>query len=800
MVGSHVNITEWHERESSLREQEQRLQYAMLGSGDGIWDWNIASGHVYYSPRWLEMVGLDPDRTDLNDYTAWESRIHPDDRDATVAKLQKELLNGSGAYSREFRMRHAEGHWVWILTRGRVVERDIAGKPLRAVGAHSDITERKNLELALAESETRHRQLFYQNKAVELLIDPADGRVMDANQAALEFYGYSREQLQSMRIDQINTLTPQEVAEEMSAARSEERTHFFFRHRLANGEERDVEVHSGPIHTEQGDLLYSIVHDITDRRRAERSLQENRSKLAASHQRLQTILDGIDGIVLVASLRTHEVLFVNLHGRSMTPAGEPCWRLYGDSLEAAKSAGFQSNALVASRSAVTLYRNAFNQRWYAARVSVITWVDGGPARLEAATDVTMQQEMMESLRAAKLEAEAASREKSRFLAAMSHDIRTPMNAVLGMSEMLSEGELNAEQRGYVRTINHAGETLLALINDILDLSKIEAGQLQLEPEPFNLKQLASATCDILAVRAERKGLMLEQSYCDDADALFLGDAQRLRQILLNLLGNAIKFTRSGGVRLEVEHAEDAESIFHFRVIDDGPGVPLDQQEAIFEPFAQAHAKDEAGMGGSGLGLSICRHLTDMMDGHLWVVSDGQSGSVFHLALPLPHAQMHAGEQTPKIPSELVNPGRAASWSASAEALLTVLITDDSEDNRFLIRSFLKHTPHRLLEATNGEQAIQRYAEERPDVVLMDVQMPGMDGYAAATQIRELEARNEWPAARIIGLTAHAMREVQERMIQAGCDMCLTKPIRKLRLLEAITPQQTQSQPRPGGQI
>ncbi|MBF0423363.1 MAG: CHASE domain-containing protein [Magnetococcales bacterium] len=552
-----------------------------------------------------------------------------------------------------------------------------------------------------------------------------------------------------------------------------------------------------------------------------------------------------------------------------------------------------------------------------------TVVEGGMI-LSMGMDITDLKATELSLVQAKREAEAANLAKSEFLATMSHEIRTPMNAIVGMAEVLEETPLTQEQREYVAIFRRAGDNLLELINDILDLSKVEAGRLELDRVPFSLKDLLRRIMDIMIHRARERELVLNLEVDDETPDWLTGDPKRLRQVLINLIGNAIKFTHEGSVSIRVEKDRGSQEpgALRFSVADTGIGIAADKVEGIFESFTQADTSTTREYGGTGLGLAITRKLVHLMRGDIDVTSEVGKGSVFCFTaiLDLPDEQLpmpiHAGDgghrdlvgkrvlvveeqadhrlllmrmvegfgasvvavETPELalaavgeqdrlgtPVDVVllqpptdetdilesvrrlrhetrRPDLAAvvvsSYQLSGdlararqyniglllrpvkgEALLEVLgsvlesrvetpvvspsvsevkmkdlvdsgerrvlLVDDSDDNILLIRTFLKKTPCVISVAHNGVEAVAAVKENRFDLVLMDVQMPVMDGYTATRLIREWERENQRQPVPIVALTAHAFAENERQSMEAGCSAHLTKPISKPRLLEAV---------------
>jgi len=629
------------------------------------------------------------------------------------------------------------------------------------------VTELSYQHTALRQSEERFRSLFHQHSAVFLLVDAETGAIVDANQSATRYYGYSTDELCRMDIDNINMMGVEKHAELCKRIAGGETGQFTVPHRLKNGDIRTVTVHSTPVELSGKIVLFSIINDVTAQHESEQLLVSREAMFSSIFDNL-----GVGITVLTPDLRIRSLnpvmrgWFPDLDtstkplcymGFNTPPKDTPCpWcpvllTLDDGQPHVATTATPTPGGIRNYKVVSTPVRDSKGE---------ITAV------IEVVEDVTEQVSYEEVMRNARVAAEGANRAKSEFLANMSHEIRTPMNGIIGMTQLLCMTDLTDEQQEYLGHIETSGRNLLTLINDILDLSKIESGRVELEHEEFSLEHAITEVITSQRQLIDSKGLDVGLTILPDVPPVVLGDELRFKQIILNLLGNAIKFTSRGGVLVSVSVLSRVEhtSAVRISVADTGIGMNPDQVRKVFNAFTQGDSSTTRKYGGTGLGLAISSKLVEMMGGSIHVESTPEQGSEFSVTIPFVTGS--------HLPEPITVACEMDQWNGS---YYSILVAEDNAINQKFIRTILNKMGHSVSCCDNGEQAVDSWRNGRFDCILMDVQMPVMSGEEALQQIRK-EEMAKGGSIPIIALTAHALKGDREYFLRNGFNGYLAKPL------------------------
>ncbi|MBI3244793.1 MAG: PAS domain S-box protein [Chloroflexi bacterium] len=785
------DITQRKRAEEALREAE--LKYRTLVEQMPAIIYIVEFGEVnrttYISPQVEKILGFTPEEW-LTDQKLWLKQIHPDDRDHVLANVRQNDAE-QRSLDLEYRVFTRDGRAVWIRNRASLALGE-AGKPKSSIGVMQDITGRKKVEEALRESEASYRGLF-DSVAEAVYIQDWNGRFLDVNQGAVEMYGYPREFFIGKTPEFLSAPgknDPERIIELFKRAFAGEPQLFEFWGRRRNGEAfpKEVRLYKGSYFGQE--VLIALAQDITERKQAEVQLRQ--LSRAVEQSPVSIVITDKEGNIEYVNSRFTEVTgYTSEEAIGQNPrilkadhAPEADYKQLWDTITAGgewrgefcnKKKGGELFWELASVSPIKNEQGRITH--YLAVKENITERKKTEAAL-AIVNADLERALLNANELA-VAAQSANRAKSEFLANMSHEIRTPLTAVLGLTELALASELTAEQRAWLGQVYTSGRALLELINNILDLSKIEADRLELDKVEFELPALIQQATTTLAARAAAKQLDFNYSLGVDTPRVLVGDPVRLRQVLLNLLDNAIKFTERGEVslRTRVEARTADEVTLRFTVRDTGIGIPEDKQAIIFEPFTQADGHIARQFGGTGLGLTISQRLVEEFGGLLWVESRAGEGSTFHFtalfALPAWPGQPEAVE---KAPVEEAGPIK--------EYPLNILLVEDNPANQIVLSSILKKRGWQVTLVGTGREALERAAEETFHLILMDLQMPDMDGLAATAAIRAHEqvVGGHVP---ILALTAFAMSGDRERCLQAGMDDYLAKPVKASELYHVV---------------
>jgi len=704
LVGAFNRLLETlSQREVALKKSEQKLAITLDSIGDAVIVTDPAGRVTRMNPTAERMTGWTLAEAMGHDLPEVFNIINSGTREAVADPVQSVIAHGQVV--------GLANHTVLLARDGKEYQiADSAAPILNAtreiigvVLVFSDVTEKCRSEKALCDSESRFRTMFEHNETVMLLIAADSGEIVDTNEAAARFYGYSTGHLKAMRIDQINTLSPDEIAERRTQEASHKRNIFEFPHRLASGEVRLVEVHSSPLEVGGRTLLFSIIHDITTRRHAEAQLVVANKKLVFQNEEKEK--------------RAAELVVAN------------------------KELVFQNEEKEKRAAELDEHRNHLEEL-----------VDFRTGELTAARDA----------------AEIANITKDAFLANMSHELRTPLSAVIGIANLAQGISTEPKLRDYLDKIVKSGKHLNRIINELLDLSKIAAGHMELEIMTFSLRTVITHVESVMSHRAAEKGLAIVLVIDDAVPDVLLGDPTRVTQILLNLIGNAIKFTQIGRVtvRIGLQTSEENRVCLDVDFEDTGIGMRPEELKQLFKPFTQADASVSRKFGGTGLGLTISRRLAEMMHGDISVTSVEGSGTTFKVriwlglgnAADLPPADSAGDEVLPLCYQDV-----------------RILVADDQPLNREIAEALLVAVGITPGMAANGQDVLDILSEAGPDafdLVLMDIQMPIIDGHTAT---RTLRSRAGFETLPIIAMTAHTMAHEQELNAAAGMNDHIGKP-------------------------
>ena len=803
-VGTITDISDVKQAEEKVKELNDRLQNVLETSFIGIWEWSFADERLIWDDRMLEIYGVKPSEF-TGSHADWTDRVHPDDVERAQIASEREIENGQTAL--EFRIVRPNGELRHVYSRFNL-ETDDDGGWARITGINVDVTDRRETELALVDAQ---RQITRITNNVPGMIYRYVLRA-DGTQAMTyltpqchELFGVDAEEVLMDGNAIFRYVHPDDVERIRAAIYASAETHASYDEEFRvivserNTEWRKVLGHLTL--NESGDAVWDgVALDITDRKLAEAALQEAKSlaeRIAENvpgmvYRHVFPLQAGPDGTFISSKSQ-------QMFGVEPEAAIEDVTRLFQwihpDDLR--EFSGKVQESVEELKPLLFEYRVNHPEkgmRWYRTHGQPDPLGQGKVAFDGLVLDITEQKHAELELQRANEELARATKMKDEFLATMSHELRTPLNAILGMNEGLSEGiygPINDRQLDSLDVIQQSGSHLLELINEVLDLSKIESGSLELQLAPVNLARLCEASFQLIAKQAEKKSIRLTLKLPDNLP-YYEADEKRLRQVIVNLLSNAVKFTPDGGlVTLEVERPESQsaaevhrsdndEELLRISVSDNGIGIASSDLKNLFDPFVQVDSSLSRKYTGTGLGLSLVKRFVELHSGSVHVESELGKGSRFSVELPLRRRRSADGSQRSRNTVAQSKDGGTRE-PGTQQAPFVLLAEDDELVAKTTVR-FLNAFDYRVQLVTDGNLAINAARKLSPDIILMDVQMPEVDGLEAIRQIRQMPKHEKTP---IIALTGLAMRDDANRCLATGANGYLSKPYGMRQLVDLI---------------
>ncbi|MEW6493718.1 MAG: PAS domain S-box protein [Cyanobacteriota bacterium] len=751
------DITKRKRMELELRSVSDRLQYLLTASPAVIFTCSPDGdyGTTFVSENVSALLGYQA-RDLLEDSSFWVTHVHPDDIDRILAGVSR--LLEQECYSHEYRFLHTDGTYRWIYAHMRCVK-DETGKPQEFVGYLVDITERKRAEEKLRESEAALAQAQRVAHVGNWELDVATKKITWSDEL-FHLFGFDPAQPEPAYAEHFQYIYPDDrvLLEHHLNQAMTDGTPYKIDLRIwrTDGSMGCIEARGEAERDDQGRVirLFGTALDISDRFQAQEKLRHREAQL-------NTIISTTsDGIIILD--RVGRICFAN-------PAAA---RLFEKSLE--ELIGYHWGMPEGETTELELVRCGEEIQTVEMRATPIEWLSK-PAYIVALRDITERKQFELELQRAKEAAEVANQAKSIFLANMSHELRTPLNVILGFTQVMNrDSSLSPEQFQHLQIISNSGNHLLNLINDVLDLSKIEAGRLTLDESSFDLIALMRSLHEMLRQKALAKGLQFNLEIAPDIPQYVSADSNKLRQVLINLLGNAIKFTQKGSVTLQASvvssnkqrTTDNGQLTIHFEISDTGVGIAPTELETIFDAFVQTQA-GRVSNEGTGLGLTITRKFVQLMGSNLTIKSTLGQGSTFSFEIQVCLANAWDVQPTQTY--------QQAIGLASGQPPYRILVADDQPENRLLLVKLLTQLGLEVREAKNGQEAVNLWQQWQPHLIWMDIRMPLMDGYAATQQIR---SSVEGQSTIIIALTAQASNSDRTLALKAGCNDYITKPFQE----------------------
>lgn len=781
-VGTVTDITERKHAEEAIQKANERFEIISSATNDAIIELDFISGKGWHNKVSIDNLNIHDENLSIEEHKLlWRSKLHPDDSDRIIKSIDACYTGTSNSYSNEFRFLRSDGSYGNFYERAIIV-RDEEGTMIRFVGSMLDVTNLKK-----AEEEFKNA-----NKKMEAIIDAIpdlmievglDGIIYNYHSHRKESFAENTDRFIGKKISEI--LPPRAVVIAFAAMREAAEKGFSTGYKYTlekNFEVRWFELSIAPMKKTDGYDTHFIwlSRDITKVKLID-------EELAKSEERYRGLLDNLDAGVVVHAADTSVIMsnnkaseLLNLSAEQIVgkKAIDPIWKYLNEDNDIIDVEKYPINLILKTKAALKNFtlgiNNPHNDNIVWVLVNGFPVLDHKGEIIEIVIsfiDITERKVMEIELLQSKKQSEAANKAKTDFLANMSHEIRTPLNGIIGFTDLLMKSELGKNQLEYMSTVSESASSLMHIVNDILDFSKIESGKLELNIEEVNLYQLTRQVIDLFSYQSQQKNIDLKLNLGENVPEYILADSVRLKQVLVNLLSNALKFTNSGEIRLSVDEmaiVNTKTTTLKISVRDTGVGIKACNNEKIFQSFVQEDNSTSRKFGGTGLGLAISNQLLALMGSKLQLISKYGDGSDFFFEIK---CKKLVKSKKAALKGTIIN----ESTTAKSIDKHKVLIVEDNRINMLLAKVLVKKTMSNCIiyEAKDGNEAVEQYKKVRPDIILMDIQMPTKNGYEATHEIRKLLGGANVP---IIAITAGIMTGDKEKCLEEGLDDYLSKPI------------------------
>gem|GEM_PF-1163371 len=786
-----TDITERKQVEDELAIEKQRLSAILKGTNVGTWEWNIQTGEVIFNERWAGIIGYTLDEISPVSIETWMKYAHPDDLKLSGEMLEKHFKGELDYYSFESRMKHKDGSWVWVLDRGKVHQWDANGNPVLMSGTHLDVTEQKKAEETIRQSEIKHSSMI-SNISDVIGVIGADGKIKYKSPNIEKYFGWHPEDL--VNTDGWATVHPDDmghIQQKIFALLKTDRavTTVEYNYKCKDGSYKPIELTATNLINNpviNGILLN--YHDITERKLAEDELRWNQSLL--NYMSNASPLG-----FLVVDNRTDAILYFNhrfcqiweieeieeqmergeLKNNDIIPYCLPVLADIPAFAESCKPLQYEENRVVIEDE-IAFTENRTVRRF---STQIRSENDKYYGRFYIFEDITARKLTEAEILKAKEEAEKANHAKSEFLSRMSHELRTPMNSILGFAQLMEMVEQTESNKKRINHILNNGKHLLELINEVLDIAGIESGKQPLMPQSVMLEGIINEVIDAVLVIASKKNVTIELLDIPSNTHFVLADNLRLKQVLLNILSNAVKFNKEGGsvtIKTELQSINTIENrTVRICISDTGNGIKNEDIQKLFQPFERIGA-DKTETEGTGLGLVVVKKYTEAMGGKVGVISKPGDGSTFWIELPY-------ADKTNNVKSQKTGRDNQKEVPLN-ETVATILYVEDNLFNIELVEEVLKeHRPAiKLVTSRHGKQTLRLLKKHQPKLILLDLDLPDTKGDEVLRMIKADTATKKIP---VIIISADAMPSQITKMIEAGAADYLTKPFDILQFLKVI---------------